>query len=452
MGAGGSSYEEIVGYHLEQAHDMLLELGPTSPRSAELAERAFAQLSSAGRRAHARGDMPAAVNLLDRAARLLDRGRAERTALLPMLAFALMETGAFGPMQEAVAEIEESARAGDDGMRAGATVLRLWMRLFTDPVGWADVAEVEASRAMQAFTELRDDRGLAMTSSLLGLVSLMRGRFADASARWTEASERARRADDQRDELEALAWVPLMIAAGPTPSEQALRRCTELLRRADGDKKCMASAVTAQAVLHAALGDFDEARRSLARAHAMLEEVALTVWLAGPYAQAVGWVGLLAEDPGAAERGLRAGFDVLQEIGEMMWFSTVAGLLGEAVLLAGRWDEAEALAGASRNAAAPDDVYSQVVWRTVTSAVHAHSGRGQSAEELAREAVDLVRPTDFLNLHWYAFLNLARVMELLGRNPEAAAAADEAAEAARLKGSPVAERRAEETAARLRQA
>jgi tetratricopeptide (TPR) repeat protein len=214
----------------------------------------------------------------------------------------------------------------------------------------------------------------------------------------------------------------------------------------------MASAITAQAVLHAALGDFDEAHSSLVLARGMLEEVALTVWLAGPYAQAAGWVELLADDPSAAERQLRAGFDVLQEIGEMMWFSTVAGLLGEAVLQTGRRDEAEALAGASRDAAAPDDVYSQVMWRTVTSAVHAQSGRAKTAEDLAREAVELIRPTDFLNLHWYAFLNLARVLELLGRNGEAAAAADEAAHAARVKGSPVAERRAEEVAARLRHA
>ena len=92
-----------------------------------------------------------------------------------MLAFALMETGAFGPLQEVIAEIEEAAGAGDDGMRARAAVLRLWIRMFTDPVGWADVAQVEAGRAVQAFSELRDDRGLAMTSSLLGLVSLMRG-------------------------------------------------------------------------------------------------------------------------------------------------------------------------------------------------------------------------------------------------------------------------------------
>jgi predicted ATPase len=75
----------------------------------------------------------------------------------------------------------------------------------------------------------------------------------------------------------------------------------------------------------------------------------------------------------------------LREIGEMTWFSTVAGLLGEAVLQAGRRDEAEVLAEASRDVAAPDDVDAQAIWRTVASTVHASSGRAESAEALTQE-------------------------------------------------------------------
>jgi class 3 adenylate cyclase/tetratricopeptide (TPR) repeat protein len=450
LGGGSAGYEEIVGYHLEEAHRILLELGPPSPHAAELAERAFAELSVAGLRAYARGDMPAAVNLLDRSRRLLDAGRPERAALLPRLAFALMETGALGLLQDVMTEMEAVAEDGDEGLRARATVLRLYMRLFTDPVGWADVARPEADRAVRTFTELQDEGGLAMASSLLGLVTVMQGRFGDAEGRWTEASTHAHRAGDQRDELEALSWVPLMVWAGPTPSDEGLRRCHDLLLRADGDKKAMASSLIAQAAFQAGLGSYEEARGSLARARELIEEVALTVWLAGPYAQFAGWVELLAEEPDAAEKTLREGFVKLRDIGEMSWFSTVAGLLGEAVLESGRIEEAAGLAEESRDTAAPDDVYSQVVWRTVAAAVHARSGRAESAERLGNEAVDLVRRTDFLHLHWYALLGLARVLELSGRTEDAASAADEAAEAARRKGSVVAERRATGTAARLR--
>jgi class 3 adenylate cyclase/tetratricopeptide (TPR) repeat protein len=449
LGGGSAGFEEIVGYHLERAHRILLELGPPSPRSSELADAAFAELSVAGQRAYARGDMPAAVNLLERSVRLLDPSRAERRTVLPQLAFALMETGSLGGMQEVVAEIEAAADAGDDAMRARGTVLRLWMRALTDPVGWADLVEVEAGRAMRQFSELEDERGLSMTSSLLGLVSLMRGRFAESEARWTEASVHAERVGDQRDEMEALSWVPLLVWAGPTSSEEGLRRCREVLLRADGDKKAMASALTAEAAFAAGLGRFDDARTSLTRAHELLDEVALTVWLAGPFAQFAGWVELLAGNGAAAERALRPGYETLRQIGEMPWFSTVAGLLGEAVLGAGQHEEAEALADESRDASAPDDVYSQVVWRTVAAAVQARTDRAGDAERLAREAVELVRETDFLHLHWYALLGLARVLEQLGRTGEAASAAVEAAVAARRKGSVVAERRAHEMAARL---
>jgi len=73
--------------------------------------------------------------------RLLDRGRPERIAVLPPLAFALMETGEFGPLQPVVAEIEPARGGGEDGMRARARVLRLWIWLFMYPVNCAEAAE-----------------------------------------------------------------------------------------------------------------------------------------------------------------------------------------------------------------------------------------------------------------------------------------------------------------------
>ena len=152
--------------------------------------------------------------------------------------------------------------------------------------------------------------------------------------------------------------------------------------------------------------------------------------------QLAGWVEILADDSEAAERELRWGFDKLSEIGEMSWFSTVAGILAEAVLANGRPEEARRLAEASRDAAAPDDVYSQVLWRTVASKVLAGTGTGNEAERLAREAVDLVSPTDFLHLRWHALLSLARVLSLLGRGADATEYAQQAAELRRPEGFP----------------
>jgi ATP/maltotriose-dependent transcriptional regulator MalT len=146
---------------------------------------------------------------------------------------------------------------------------------------------------------------------------------------------------------------------------------------------------------------------------------------------------------------LRQGYDALQEIGEMSWCSTVAGLLGEAVLESDRHQDATEFAEASRETAAPDDVYSQVLWRTVTAKVAARQDKLDDARQLAAQAVDLARSTDFLHLQWHALLTQAGVLVQVGRISEAAKTADEAADVARRKGSVVGEHIARETRRRL---
>ena len=67
-------FQEIVGYHLEQARRYLLELAPLDDEGRELGRRAAGHLGPAGRRAFARGDMPAASSLLRRTVDLLPGG------------------------------------------------------------------------------------------------------------------------------------------------------------------------------------------------------------------------------------------------------------------------------------------------------------------------------------------------------------------------------------------
>ena len=83
-------FQEIVGYHLEQARRYLLELAPLDDEGRELGRRAAGHLGPAGRRAFARGDMTAASSLLRRTVDLLPEGSRERTELLPDLGEALL--------------------------------------------------------------------------------------------------------------------------------------------------------------------------------------------------------------------------------------------------------------------------------------------------------------------------------------------------------------------------
>jgi tetratricopeptide (TPR) repeat protein len=434
-------YEEIVGYHLEQAHNALLELGPPSEQTAALAGRAAQPLASAGERAFARGDMPAAVNLLSRATALLAPHDARRLELLTEVAFALMETGDFDRLVAVREELSAAAAATNDvGLQADATIVGLWIRLFTDPEGWAPDAEREARHAIATFGELGNEGGLARAWSLLGLLQMMTARFAPAEDSWSRVVEHALRAGKRREALEGLSWVPGAVWAGPMPAEQGIERCREVFARAQGDKKAMASALFSQALLEAGLGRFDEARELFGRARALLEEVALPVWIAGPLTQCLGWALLLEGDPAAAERELRAGHDTLAAIGEVTLLSSVAGMLAEAIHAQGRHDEAETFTSVSEELAGADDLYTHVLWRSVRAKVLARKGRLEEAVALAREAITLVQGTDSLHLRWHAFMSQAEVLRRAGRAQDADGAIRAAISAAEQKGNLVAAR------------
>jgi class 3 adenylate cyclase/tetratricopeptide (TPR) repeat protein len=419
-------FEEILGYHWEQAYESLSELGPRSERIEVLGKRAAASLSSAGRRAFARGDMPAAVNLLSRATKLLPEKESARVELLPQLAFALLETGDFARLEEVVVETAQMANAsGDPGLQAHAVILGLRMRAFRLE-GWAEDAEKEAMRAISVFEEFGDELGQSKAWSLLGQVRLYKAQFVLGEEAWENAAAHAHRAGDRRDEMESLSWAALCVWAGPTPAEQGLRRCQELLDRARGDKKAMSTALFVQAELKASQGRFVEARGLIAQAKALLQEVPLTVWMGGPLAQFAGLVELWAGDPAAAEQELRWGYRTLSEIGEMAWLPTVVDILAEAAYVQGRYDEAEALTKASEKIAGPEDLYSQSFRRAVLASVLARRGALDEAERLAREAVAIAAETDFLQLRARAYLALAEVLQVAGRPGELEAAIGEA--------------------------
>jgi tetratricopeptide (TPR) repeat protein len=82
----------------------------------------------------------------------------------------------------------------------------------------------------------------------------------------------------------------------------------------------------------------------------------------------------------------------------------------------------------------PEDVDAQVGWRRVRAKVLARLGDVEEAERLAREAVAMATPTDFLEVRVDAHQSLAEVLRHAGRLDAAAAADDEAGRLRELKG------------------
>ena len=131
--------DEIVGYHLEQAHRYRSELDGSDPALPALARRASEHLVTAGRAALDRGDFNAGRSLFRRATGLLPRGDERRLALAPDYAVALFEAG---EGDEAWDLLAESLEASDPLTRAHALVTRSYWGV----VGRAEQREREAWR------------------------------------------------------------------------------------------------------------------------------------------------------------------------------------------------------------------------------------------------------------------------------------------------------------------
>ena len=112
---------------------------------------------------------------------------------------------------------------------------------------------------------------------------------------------------------------------------------------------------------------------------------------------------------------LPRGIAVLSDIGETGVLSTLAAMQAKALYLLGRRDEMEAAIALAQEAGAPNDIATQSEWRFVAAMAAADDGRREEAERLIHEAVELVEPTDFLELRGETFEALAHVEARAGR-------------------------------------
>ena len=428
--------EEIVGYHLEQAFRLQSDLG-TPDR--QLGSRAGDRLAAAGRRALARGDARAAVNLLGRAASLYPDDDAGRLELLPEQASALIRAGELAAADEILGEAEARAEAtGDERVRLRVLVEREFIRSWTHPEAGSDGLLRIGNEAIAGLEPLDDDVGLAKAWWLVSEAYSVGGHWQQRAEALARALEHARRGRSG----EAATLVALLAQAlyyGPTPVDEALDRCEGFLAEAAGDRALVAALQSTLAGLHAMRGEFDEARGLYARAVATYEEMGHDFRLAAR--TLVGSeIELLAGDAAAAERELRRGCEILERMGDRGVRSTLSAYLARVLALQGRYDDAGELARFSAETAGADDLVTQVVWRSAQAVVLAHRGEHGAAEELATEATALAADTDFLDLRASSVVALADVLATAGEDERAARAASEAAALFEAKGNVAAAR------------
>ena len=411
--------EEVLGYHLEQAHRYLAELGPLDEHGVELGIDASARLASAGHRAFVRGDMPATVNLVRRATALLPDNHPARPRLLFQLALARTEVGeGEGADATFASAAEAAARLGDVGLATTARLERLMTQYYSDP----SLVDVDVEAAIREGTadleRVGDESGLARAWLSMAGVRMVDARWGEAADAVERVIDHAQRAGDRVLEIRAGTNLALCALFGPTPVPEAISLCEAIIARSAGDRKAEAVTLRSLAHLHAMRGEFEAARDEYRRARAMLLELgwtfhaALTSIDSGP-------IEMLAGDPVAAEAELRRDYETLDRLGDHNYISTVAAYLAEALYRQGRHEDADAMASLGAEVAAPDDVATQVALRGVRGRLLASSGRLEEAETLCRQAVEMSRTEDDPADQAIALSALADVLRAGGRWAEA---------------------------------
>jgi predicted ATPase/class 3 adenylate cyclase len=432
-------YEEIVGYHLEQAYRCRAGLRPAA-ELAGVSERASVRLESAGRRAFARGDLPAAIALLERATELLAVDEPRRALLLSELGAALIDAGGEEHEAEAERALAEARRiasgAHDERADSHALVQQQFLQLLRVEHRSTDEAARAVESVVPVFERHDDQHGLCTVRRLEALLQWNAARAAPAAEAWEQAAEHARRAGDEDERSEILGWLATSLFFGPTAVPEAIRRCEEIRVEVSANPSSEAWTLRSLAGLHAMDGRFGTARELLADANAIFEDLGQTRYSSVPDIDGI--VEFLAGDLAAAERRLRAGYLALKEMGDRAFRPTTAAHLAEAVYAQGRDDDATRLTEISEELAARDDLLTQVVWRRVRAKVMARQGRIDKAEDLAREAVTISASTDFLNTRADALVDLAKIYHQAGRLDETKAAVAEGVALYEQKGNRVA--------------
>ncbi|MGZ8620785.1 MAG: ATP-binding protein, partial [Actinomycetota bacterium] len=415
-GDRAQEFDEVLGYHLEQAHMLGAELGVGDEG---LAEGASFHLARAGNRARARGDMPATANLLFRAARLrpLDARRVEM--LLRVIEAATETTDPDTTQAAAALAMTDLDVLEDPALRARIALAEGWARAAYDPVGewWAELEET-ATEAVRILEPLGDHRGLAEAWRVLAWAQGGRAHYA-AGLQAAEVSFRhARQSDDQVTLSTALTMQLGWMNWGPTPVKEAARRCDEIYELSGGNRTIEAEVYLIRGATTAMTGRFEEARVALARTVSIYEDLgqSLNVAFSAQTAWMIEW---LAGDYAAAQTAMAASLDTLSRPREHSLLTLHKLMMAQAMCYTGKRGDAQEIARAESLKMQTDDLTNEPIWRRVLALAASSSGDHEEADRLNGEAVELGERTDGLfDLAW-TYIERAEILRAAGRGDEA---------------------------------
>ncbi|HET8969316.1 MAG TPA: hypothetical protein VFN06_07805, partial [Gaiellaceae bacterium] len=437
--------DEIVGYHLEQAYRYRAELDPADPALRVLADGVAARLGGAGRVALERGDIPAALTLLRRAAAVLPESDDRRHELAPHLAFALWDAGDFAAGMSVLAD---GRAASDPSIAAVCAIFSTVFERLTS--GVLSVEQVDATKedAYRALAEAGDDEGLALYWWSVANEHWFALNATETMAASERGLEHMRRAGKRsRFEVELIWLVGSASVLGPMHVEEALERLGELEENLGDSALLKAGADGARARLLACQGHVGPARELARSARATTRSAGATVTAAG-MAMYEAWIEQRAGDLGAWERALRAALDELEGSDDRAFRATIMVYLAQCLYEQGRYDDAYDLCAVVRETSPPDDVVNFVYADAIEGAVRVRRGEDEGLELLG-QALERADGTDFFFVRAETRLLLADAHAIRGEMPRATARASEALDIYDAKGDVTGAARARQHLARL---
>jgi class 3 adenylate cyclase/tetratricopeptide (TPR) repeat protein len=423
--------DELLGYHLEQAHNYRSELGT---RDAALGERVAAHLTTAAQRARDRGDASAETKLLERALAAGISDPQERARAEIKLAYALIEAGRLVESERVIDDVAAVAEALADRSLAAHAAFAL--RSARAHLGdWPPPAVVDDE--IETFIQFGDDLGLSRALQQRAARLVRHGQFAEGQADLERALVHAEACGDREQRRRVIRMICVHLSAGPAAVGPATPRAEELLSSAADDWVLEAYLKPAVALLYAMAGRFEEALALASESIGALADLGSTsAWTTR--GQQVARALEDAGDRAGAERERKAALAYFRDLRP----DTVQGgawLLGGALARLycdeDRWEDAEEALAYGRDAAIPMMPMSQITRLTVEARLAAHRGEFDEAVAFAERAVADSANREWLNNQADCWRALAEVQQAAGRTAEADAAIARALELYERKGN-----------------
>jgi class 3 adenylate cyclase/tetratricopeptide (TPR) repeat protein len=415
---------ELIGYHFERAHGYLAELGGDADLAAELAGRAGAHLHAAGSASFVRGDMPAAINLLSRAAHLSPQD-SSLIQLYTDLGQAYAETARLDESDRVMERAAALALAdGDELLIARTEMAQGLIAFWGDPTTEAALQiEQDALTWAPRFDAAGDLAGAAIAWAAVGSFAWSRCHAEEAATAWRRAIDGFRATGNKLRSSEYLGWLASSVVWGPMPCRDGVLTLQALADEAHDEPVAVSDISESLGTIRLLLGEVDEARALFIEADRRKREMGRTLPLAHS-SQQLGLLERLAGNAAESERILREGVTVLTEASSSA-VAIVAAFHAESLYELGRYEEADRAAASAIDGWGMD-VASSVIGMRVRAMVAARAGRFDDAERTAREALSIIDGTDFIVDRGDARIGLAEVLELAGRREEAVELATEA--------------------------